>query len=271
MSKNMFAKQDVTAIIVGFGLVIAVVVFFTIKGVSQESQETEKSTPVDVNPLSGLPSVSPKDIIRSSVFSQQDRIFDLRTDVEYQAAHIIDSLSLPADSIAETTDMTEKSIVIVPATDGEATKKAVDILSRKGVAIRHIEGGIPGWEKAGGRIVVFGNPSSPIDRSKVHFVSLESFKSIAEDTKVLHMILDIRDKKEFDRAHVPGAYNIPFAELERRRAEIPPATNIALYGNDDLESFQASVRLFDMGMFAVKTLDVNFTEWEEKKWPVEKK
>lgn len=267
----MFARQDVTAIIVGFGLVIAVVVFFTIKGMSQKPEEAGEAPAPESESLADVSSVSPKEIIQTSVFSKQKPIFDLRTDVEYQAAHIIDAISLPAETITDTTEITEKEIAIIPSTDKAVTKKAVDILLKKGLTVRRIEGGIEGWEAAGGRVVVFGNPSSPIDRSKVHFVSLESFKSIVEDRTVLHMILDIRSKKEFDRAHIPGAYNIPFAELEKRRGEIPPATNIALYGNDDIESFQASVRLFDMGMFAVKTLDVNFSEWETKKWPVEKK
>ncbi len=267
----MFARQDVTAIIVGFGLVIAVVVFFTIKSASKNPEEIAAPVALDEEDSMNLPSVSPKEIIQGSVFSKQEPIFDLRTDVEYQAAHIIGAISLPADTVTDATEITEKSIVIVPSADSVSAKKAVDILAKKGVSMRQIEGGMRGWEAAGGRVVVFGNPSSPIDRSKVHFVSLESFKSIVEDTKILHMILDIRSKKEFDRAHVPGAYNIPFSELEKRRAEIPPATNIALYGDNDIESFQASVRLFDMGMFAVKTLDVNFTAWEERKWPVEKK
>lgn len=266
MQDRAFSRQDATAIIIGFGLVVVVVVFFAVKGMSPEKDDATTAAVIEEQTL---PSVSSAEAVRLSLASgSRPLVLDIRTDVEYQASHIPDSVSVPADTIDGYAAVGGTDALVIPAREPELTADVVRILTGKGVRVSVIEGGISGWETAGGPVVAFGNPASPTDRSKVNFVSADAFKSIVEDRRILHMILDIRSAEAFAKSHVPESYNIPFSELEKRRGEIPPATNVALYGENDLEVFQASTRLFDFGVFSVKTLDVSFSEWETKGFPV---
>lgn len=270
MQDRVFSRQDATAIIVGFGLVVVVVIFFAVKGMAPEKDDANAVAGVVEDHV--LPSVDPAEAVRLSLApGTTPVILDIRSDTEYQASHIPDSVSAPAEKIDEYAPAGGTDIFLIPSRDAKLTEDAVAKLMGKGVHVSVIEEGIAGWEIAGGPVVSFGNPSSPTDRSKVNFVSMEAFKFIVEDRRILHMILDIRSAAAFAKSHIPESYNIPFSELEKRRDEIPPAINIALYGDDDLEVFQASTRLFDLGVFSVKTLDVNFSDWEAKGLPVEKK
>src|SRR5215510_10788926 len=42
-------------------------------------------------------------------------------------------------------------------------------------------------------------------------------------------VLDVRPEDEFRQGHLPGALNIPLAQLERRLAELPPDREIVAY------------------------------------------
>lgn len=267
MQDRAFSRQDVTATLIGFGLVVVVIVFFAIKGMSPDMEDTNAIS--DVTEDRALPFVAPAEALRLSRASDAAPvILDIRSDVEYQASHIPDSVFIPADKIGEYTPPKEMSALLVPSRDTASTERAVATLKEKGARVAVIQEGIAGWELAGGPVVAFGNPASPTDRSKVNFVSLDAFRSVVEDRRILHMILDVRSAASFAKSHIPESYNIPFPELEKRRSEIPPATNVALYGDNELETFQAATRLFDLGVFSVKTLDVNFSEWEAKGFPV---
>lgn len=267
MQDRAFSRQDATAIIIGFGLVVIVVVFFAIKGMSPEQDDADvlEATVADAT----IPSIDPAEAVRLSLAPASSVvILDIRSDVEYQASHIPDSVSVPAEKADEYVPVEGADILLIPSRDTELTRASVAKLTGKGARVSVIGDGIAGWEIAGGPVVSFGNPSSPTDRSKVNFVSLDAFKSIVEDRRILHMILDIRSAEAFARSHIPESYNIPFPELEKRRSEIPPAINVALYGDNELEVFQASTRLFDLGVFSVKTLEGTFSEWEAKGFPV---
>ena len=43
------------------------------------------------------------------------------------------------------------------------------------------------------------------------------------------IVLDVRPEDEFRQGHLPGALNIPLAQLERRLADLPPDREIVAY------------------------------------------
>lgn len=265
-----FSRQDMTAIIVGFGLMVSVVIFFAVR--NSEPDETEEAVTDAATAETGstLPMIAPTEARKKFLSKTPAKIIDIRSEIEYQASHIPDSLSMPAEKLSEYFPATEgEEILVVPARDNSVTMKAAETFSQKETRYAFIEGGLVAWEQAGGQVVSFGNPSSTVDRSKITFIPAEEFRKAVENRETLHAIVDVRSKESFDKSHVPEAMNIPLQELERRRAEIPPATNIALYAETELDAFQAAVRLFDLGMFSVKTLNVGYPEWESKGMPVE--
>jgi ArsR family transcriptional regulator len=99
-------------------------------------------------------------------------------------------------------------------------------------------------------------------------VSRESLLGRLEDGSVL--LLDVRPQDEFNLGHLPGALNIPFAELERRLAELPKDTRIVAYcrGPYCVLSFEAVAALRAKG-YDIRRLEDGFPEWKASGLPVD--
>jgi rhodanese-related sulfurtransferase len=83
-------------------------------------------------------------------------------------------------------------------------------------------------------------------------------------------LLDVRPKDEFAVGHLPGAFNIPIAELERRLAELPSDREVIAYcrGPYCVLSFDAVVLLRARG-YRVRRLEDGYPEWKAEGLPVE--
>ena len=82
-------------------------------------------------------------------------------------------------------------------------------------------------------------------------------------------ILDVRPEDEFAGGHLPGALNIPLAQLERRLAELPADREIVAYcrGPWCVLSFEAVALLRGHG-FRIRRLEDGFPEWKVAGLPV---
>ncbi len=83
-------------------------------------------------------------------------------------------------------------------------------------------------------------------------------------------VLDVRPEDEFALGHLPGAINIPLAELEARLPELDPALEIVAYcrGAYCVLSFEAVAALRAHG-FNVRRLEDGLPEWKAAGLPVE--
>ena len=81
--------------------------------------------------------------------------------------------------------------------------------------------------------------------------------------------LDVRPEDEFGSGHIPGAINIPLAQLERRLAELPAGVEIVAYcrGPWCVLSFEAVAILRQRG-FRVRRLEDGYPEWKTAGLPV---
>ena len=82
-------------------------------------------------------------------------------------------------------------------------------------------------------------------------------------------VLDVRPEDEFQQGHLPGALNIPLAQLERRLAELPPDREIVAYcrGPWCVLSFEAVAALRQRG-YRARRLEDGFPEWKVAGLPV---
>jgi ArsR family transcriptional regulator len=73
----------------------------------------------------------------------------------------------------------------------------------------------------------------------------------------------VRPEDEFQQGHLPGALNIPLAQLERRLAELPPDREIVAYcrGAWCVLSFEAVAALRQRG-YRARRLEDGFPEWK---------
>lgn len=118
------------------------------------------------------------------------------------------------------------------------------------------------------RAEVRGIVSAYFDRlDSLEPVSREALLTRLGDGSVV--LLDVRPEDEFASGHLPGALNIPFADLERRLAELPRQTQIVAYcrGPYCVLSFEAVAALRAKG-YEIKRLEDGFPEWKAAGLPI---
>ena len=83
-------------------------------------------------------------------------------------------------------------------------------------------------------------------------------------------VLDVRPEEEFAQGHLPGARNIPYAELDQRLSELPNGTEIVAYcrGPYCIFAVEAVAALRARGFKAVR-LEDGFPEWKAAGFAVE--
>jgi rhodanese-related sulfurtransferase/DNA-binding transcriptional ArsR family regulator len=83
-------------------------------------------------------------------------------------------------------------------------------------------------------------------------------------------VMDVRPPEEYAAGHLPGAINIPLAELEKHLDELDPTQEIVAYcrGPHCVLAFDAVARLRKKGIKA-RRLDGGLPEWRREGLPVE--
>jgi len=116
-----------------------------------------------------------------------------------------------------------------------------------------------------------------IDRVMMdYFRARDSLEPVSRDDLVSRLhegsvtVLDVRPEDEFAVGHLPGALNIPLAELERRLSELPADREVIAYcrGPYCVLSFEAVVALRARGYLA-RRLEDGYPEWKAAGLPVE--
>ena len=106
------------------------------------------------------------------------------------------------------------------------------------------------------------------ERDSLEPVSREELQARMKDGLVT--VLDVRPADEFALGHVPGAVNLPLAELEERLASIKPGQDVVAYcrGPYCVMSFEAVARLREKGI-AARRLEGGMPEWIAAGLPTE--
>jgi rhodanese-related sulfurtransferase/predicted transcriptional regulator len=88
--------------------------------------------------------------------------------------------------------------------------------------------------------------------------------------KGLVTVLDVRPPEEFAAGHLPGAVNIPIAELHKRLRELPKRKEVVAYcrGPYCLMAYDAVRVLREQGLKA-RRLEAGLPEWRHAGLPVE--
>jgi ArsR family transcriptional regulator len=109
-----------------------------------------------------------------------------------------------------------------------------------------------------------------------YFRARDTLESVSRDDLLskLHgglvTILDVRPEDEFAIGHLPGALNIPLADLERRLDELPADREVVAYcrGSYCVFSFEAVSALRVHG-YRARRLEDGYPEWKAVGFPVE--
>ena len=109
-----------------------------------------------------------------------------------------------------------------------------------------------------------------------YFQARDALEPVSRDDLVARLhddlvtVLDVRPEDEFALGHLPGALNVPLAELERRLSELPKGREVIAYcrGPYCVLSFEAVAALRAKG-YRVRRLEDGYPEWKAAGLPVE--
>ena len=109
-----------------------------------------------------------------------------------------------------------------------------------------------------------------------YFQARDALQAVSRDELVARLhdhlvtVLDVRPEDEFALGHLPGALNIPLAELERRLSELSKSREVIAYcrGPYCVLSFEAVAALRARG-YRVRRLEDGYPEWKAAGLPVE--
>lgn len=127
------------------------------------------------------------------------------------------------------------------------------------------------------QVIKSGNPNVVITTSVQAENSIESARRISRDemSKLVKdgkaVILDVRNKDSYDKAHIKGAVSMPENQLISRLREIPPGKTIITYCACSAEqtAARAVLSLNAHGIKNAAALTGGWNEWSALGLPVE--
>ena len=84
------------------------------------------------------------------------------------------------------------------------------------------------------------------------------------------LVVDVRYPKEYAVAHIPGAINIPLAEIEKRLDEFRQKNGVLVYCINGSRTRQAEAILVAADVPNIYHLEGTFSGWIQAKLPIEK-
>ncbi|QQS60902.1 MAG: rhodanese-like domain-containing protein [Candidatus Moraniibacteriota bacterium] len=193
---------------------------------------------------------------------------DLRSESDFYREHLINSINLTQNEITKyietlrSKNETKKVILLVTYAEKSESLSVITkyfTTALPGIKVFSLSGGFEAWKNASYPTLRAGDPTNPIDQTKVEYIkSSEILTFITSKTNIL--TIDVRNPSDYTKDHLDITKNIPLQKLEIEKDSLSRGQTIVVFGSNALESFQAGVRLFDMGFFQVYTLDGGYDD-----------
>lgn len=256
-------------VVAGIILILAVLLFTLFRnGINSGSKPAPDANQPAVN-NSNL--ISPSDLEKKIQNNENISIIDIRDANDFLYEHIQGSTNIPFAQLAGS-DLQDsgKTFVIVDYADSAQSSQALQILKSKNInSVLVLSGGITNWKQNQGDIISYGDPNSFTDQAKVTYITSADLKNLIGGS-YSPFIIDVRNSQSFLEGRIPKANNIFLDSLEKMKSKIPIGSPVVVYGESDLDSFQAGVRLYDLNFYSVKVLEGGFSDWQQKGFQIEK-
>jgi rhodanese-related sulfurtransferase len=84
------------------------------------------------------------------------------------------------------------------------------------------------------------------------------------------VIIDVRDRTDYDQGHLPGAISLPIHEFKERveGLKLPKIEAVILYGADDVRARDATRVLYESGYQGALTLKGGIAAWRDAGQPL---
>jgi glyoxylase-like metal-dependent hydrolase (beta-lactamase superfamily II)/rhodanese-related sulfurtransferase len=189
-------------------------------------------------------------------------LVDARTTDQFDEAHIPGAISASAydtgfaTKVAQVVDP-ETELIVVAASDGYELG-AADLLASVGLRVRgFLAGGMTAWR----------SEDRPVER--IETLDPEALADRLAGREDI-VVLDVRDRDEFEAAHIPDSVHIPYAELLDRLEELPREGPIAAVCSGGKRSGLAASLLQREGFEEIlHVADGGVGTWQRQGRPVE--
>ena len=105
---------------------------------------------------------------------------------------------------------------------------------------------------------------------EVHQMSVDELASRLDDAAQPPLLIDVREQKEYDVSHLPGAVWAQGDQLEQVVRDAGPDREVVLYCSVGYRSSEAAQRLRAAGFDKVSNLEGSIFEWANSGRPVER-
>ena len=160
-------------------------------------------------------------------------VVDVRSKDEYDQGHVKWAINMPIDTFEQEVsklDAYKDKAVITICNSGKKSQEAAEILVKNGFKDVTNAEGVKKFEY---KLVKFAN-ILPADLVKA-----------SEDTN--NVIVDVRDKKDYDKGHIKNAISMPLDEADARLSEIPTDKPVYTYCYSGNKSGQLAQKLVERG------------------------
>ncbi len=261
-NKSSFTKIFTNPIVIGIILIITITGYFLWKTINEnqkiknleEKLTEEKKEAGKIN----ADIVSAEDVYQW-IGNPQVQLIDIRTSSEYNLKHIESSVNLPLDKLVKSLSKIEKikKIIIIDKEDSKEGQILAEHLKNEGLNAYYLDGGILNYARQNYPLIVAGSPNLITDQMKVSLLTAAQIKEKMLNGKIFSFI-DTRSNEIFRINNFKGSKNIPLENLENSK-NILPSRTILLYDDDPTRSFQAGVKLYDMGISNVYSCSDNYS------------
>ena len=194
-------------------------------------------------------------------------LLDVQSLEEHIGASIPTAISMPLAEIERRHTELPKNKEIIAFDAGshcQECSRAVEILMDYGfVDIKKLDGGISAWSNEG-YPVISGN-----DVISKNINSDTLLDLVGADENII--IIDVRDKAEYDQGHIMGAIHIPFEGFANNIDHIAKNKKIIVYDALGNRSKIAIKQLVSKGYIEVSNLLNGYRDWQVNSYPIETK
>ncbi len=176
------------------------------------------------------------------------QLIDIRNENEFNKKHIESSINIPLNKLKDNLDKfkKDKHLVIIDKKDSMEGKILVDHFSKEGLNIEYLKGGILKYAQENYSLINEGNINNPADLVKVKTFSAQKIKEELLRGKIFSFV-DTRPEYLYNLDKIKGSFNFPLEKIENIKNKLPTHT-LLLYDADPVRSWQAGVKLYDMGI-----------------------
>jgi hydroxyacylglutathione hydrolase len=220
-------------------------------------------------PLGSIPSPTPLPVGRvRELLASGHLLLDLRHPAAHAAGHVPGSLSIPAGTSFGTwlgwVVAPDRPLVLLlerPMQWDDAVRQALRIGHEN--IVGHVQGGFAAWQESGGAVESTGRLSVTDLRR-----SLE--RNGAGPGNRRSLVLDVRQRDEYETGHVPGAVHLHAGDLPERLSSLPRDAEILAICASGYRSSVAASLLRQAGFERVSWVSGGVPAWDAAGYPLER-